>query len=48
MCYRSGPLLAHVFLEKKSHTKKILSFFSPATPQPKKRKYGEDVVAIRK
>jgi hypothetical protein len=47
MYCRSSPLLACVFLEKKSQ-KKIMSFFSPAMPQPKRRKYGEDMVEIHK
>jgi hypothetical protein len=33
---------------RKHKKKKILSFFSPAMPQPKKRKYGEDMVTIHK
>jgi hypothetical protein len=37
----------HTFSSKRNH-KKILSFFSPAMPQPKKRKYREDMVAIHK
>jgi hypothetical protein len=37
-----------VFSVKRKSPKKILSFFSPTTPQPKKRKYGEDTVAIHK
>jgi hypothetical protein len=28
--------------------KKILLFFTPATPQTKKRKYGKDMVAVHK
>jgi hypothetical protein len=47
MYCRSVPLLSYVFCEKKSQ-KKILLFFSPATPQPTKRKYVEDMVAIHK
>jgi hypothetical protein len=35
---RSGPLLTCVFCKNKSQ--KILSFFSPATSQPKKRVRG--------
>jgi hypothetical protein len=46
MYCRSGPLLT--FSASRNHKQKILSFFSPATPQPKKRKYGEDMVAIHK
>jgi hypothetical protein len=47
MYCRSGPLLTYVLCEKKSQ-KKILLLFSPAMPQPKNRKYGEDMVAIHK
>jgi hypothetical protein len=47
MYCRSGLLLACVF-HKKSQKKKNLSFFSPGMPQPKKRKYREDMVAIHK
>jgi hypothetical protein len=42
---RSGPFL--VRFPQKS-TKKNLSLFSPATPQPKKRKNRKDIVAIHK
>jgi hypothetical protein len=38
---------SHVFSVRRNH-KKILSFFSPAMPQPKKKKYGEHMVAIHK
>jgi hypothetical protein len=48
MYCRSGPLLTCVLQEKKSHTHTKMSFFSPAMPQPKKRKYKEDMVAIHK
>jgi hypothetical protein len=34
-----------VFSARRNH-KKILSFFNSAMPQPKKRKYGENMVAI--
>jgi hypothetical protein len=46
--WRSGPLLAYVFCKEKKNRKKILPFFSPAMPRPKKRKYREDMVAIHK
>jgi hypothetical protein len=36
-----------MFSARRNH-KKILSFFSPSTPQSEKRKYREDVVAIHK
>jgi hypothetical protein len=42
MCCRSGPLLARI------NHKKMLSFFSPGTPQPMKRKYREDLVTVHK
>jgi hypothetical protein len=38
---------SHVFSARRND-KKILSFFFPATPQPKKRKYREDMVAVHK
>jgi hypothetical protein len=47
MYCRSSPLLVCVFGEKKS-PQKILSFFSPARSQPKKWKYGEDMMAVYK
>jgi hypothetical protein len=37
----------HVFSGRRNH-RKILSFFSPASPEPKKRKYWEAMVAIHK
>jgi hypothetical protein len=44
---RFGPLLTCVFCENKSQ-KKVLSFFSPATPQLKKRKYRKHIDDIHK
>jgi hypothetical protein len=41
-----APFL-HVFSAKRNH-KKMLSFFSPGTPQSKKRKYRENLVAVHK
>jgi hypothetical protein len=36
-----------MFSERRNH-KKFLSFFSPAMPKTKKRKYREDIVALHK
>jgi hypothetical protein len=41
-------LFSPCVFRKKKLRKEILSFFSPATPQFKKRKYREDMVAVHK
>jgi hypothetical protein len=41
-----GPFL-HMFSARRPH-KNMVTYFSPATPQPKKRKYREDMATIHK
>jgi hypothetical protein len=46
-CIADLVFFLHVYSTRKNHKKKIPSFFSLATPPPKK-KYKEDTVAIHK
>jgi hypothetical protein len=46
-CIADQVPFSHVFSARRNH-KNILSFFSPSTPQHKKKKYREDMVAVHK